>query len=247
MEAALIVPVFLCAAAALLMIGQMLLVEGEVQHAAIKTAAVCAKQETALGMLGKGSSLPGSYVEAGAVFHSTLQGKALCESCILGGSHGIVVSMDKSDQEKVRVRARYTLRIPVPFFSRLVTVRQLTAEKRMYTGYQLHKGEGDQEDKVVYLAENGSVYHTSLSCTHISLRISGSALTRALLEARGLSACEKCMRSGSIPEAFYVTAEGDCYHSSISCSGLKRTVRSVRLSQVRGMRICSRCAARSGR
>ena len=42
----------------------------------------------------------------------------------------------------------------------------------------------------------------------------------------------------------YITKEGNCYHSERSCSGLKRTVRQVAMSQVQGRACCIRCSER---
>lgn len=36
---------------------------------------------------------------------------------------------------------------------------------------------------------------------------------------------------------------GDCYHSTLGCSGLKRTIKAVRLKDVGRLRPCSRCAS----
>lgn len=247
-EAALVLPVFLCGVCALIMIGQLLLVEGEIQHAVSKTAMICAKQES-VTTSGKNTPLPVTVLETNAAFYSILQGSDLCSGCIAGGRHGILVSMKRlsKDEGRISVTASYSLKLPLPFLGAFRIMRKVEATRRMYTGYLLHKGESGAEDPLVYLAEHGSVYHTSLSCTHISLRISGNRLAMKMLEARGLRACEKCIKKGTIPQAYYITAEGDCYHSTVSCSGLKRTVRAVRLSEVKGMRICSRCVMKNGK
>ena len=39
----------------------------------------------------------------------------------------------------------------------------------------------------------------------------------------------------------YITNQGDCYHKDLGCSGIKRTVRMIRLSEVGTRRPCSRC------
>ena len=247
-EAAMILPLFLAALCALIMIGQLLLAEGEIQHAVSKTAMVYARDRSMSFM----DPVDGTGDASGSpalVFISIFQGGDLCSSCIAGGRTGIAVrGHDLKERASVSVDAAYSLRLPLPFFGGLYARKTIRAVRRTYTGYTLHAGEREAgDDPVVFLAEHGSVYHTKLSCSHISLRIRGNSLTIKMLEARGIRRCHKCIKKTQIPKALYITAEGDCYHSKLSCSGLKRSVRSVRLSEVRGMRQCSRCAMNSGK
>lgn len=95
----------------------------------------------------------------------------------------------------------------------------------------------------MYVTEHGSVYHTSLSCSHICLRISGGNVERILKEKK-YHACDKCIDDEEAPPVLYVTRYGDKYHSSLSCSGLKRTVRTIPKEEAEGMKMCSRCAAK---
>lgn len=104
-------------------------------------------------------------------------------------------------------------------------------------------------DTYVYVTEHESVYHTSASCTHLELSVravASGALASARNEAGGrYGACEKCVGDGSAAAVVYITDEGDCYHNSSSCSGLKRTVTMKSRQQTQGLRECERCASQT--
>ena len=59
--------------------------------------------------------------------------------------------------------------------------------------------------------------------------------------AEGYTACRLCGGEPGLFSYYYVTEEGERYHTSLSCSGLKRTVYLVRLSEAEGRTACSRC------
>ena len=54
-------------------------------------------------------------------------------------------------------------------------------------------------------------------------------------------ACRNCKSGKSESNLFLVTNYGDKYHTSVSCTGLKRTIRSIPLSEATGYGPCSRC------
>lgn len=54
------------------------------------------------------------------------------------------------------------------------------------------------------------------------------------------NACSAGMRKMAFGR-LYITNQGDCYHKDLGCSGIKRTVRMIRLSEVGTRRPCSRC------
>lgn len=115
---------------------------------------------------------------------------------------------------------------------------------RAWTGYDVTQDEvGETEEEYVYITESGSVYHRRRNCTHLSLSVelTGREEVESRRNAYGgrYTACEKC--KGSESGIVYITAEGDRYHNTIECSGLKRTVRCVLLSETGGRAPCSRC------
>ena len=55
------------------------------------------------------------------------------------------------------------------------------------------------------------------------------------------SPCETCSRHQNPSGTVYITGSGNRYHNDASCSGLKRTVRLVKKSQLGNMHVCSKC------
>ena len=106
-------------------------------------------------------------------------------------------------------------------------------------------GRGTKSGEIyVYITEDSEVYHRSRECTHIRLRIrevTGSDVT-ALRNAYGerYKPCRHCHAKKGDAN-LYVTTDGDCYHNSLSCSGLSRSVRMIPLSEAGDRRPCSRC------
>lgn len=112
----------------------------------------------------------------------------------------------------------------------------------IWNGYRIPGTEG--REAVVYITENGTVYHTDRGCTHLTLSIDYVSWQEACESRNGqgqrYDACEKCCEEER-EQNVYITAEGECYHYRRDCSGLKRTVIAIPVSEINGLPICSRC------
>ena len=96
----------------------------------------------------------------------------------------------------------------------------------------------------VYITPHEAVYHKDLSCTHLSLDISVDEDVEKYRNKRTqYKPCDKCTKheKGDF-SCVYIAKEGESYHTDLGCSGLKRTVKQVDLSTLKGMRPCTRCA-----
>ena len=98
---------------------------------------------------------------------------------------------------------------------------------------------------VVYVAENGEVYHVDAMCTHLFLSVRSVSLQEAYRsrnrngERYGL--CEYCEKLDA-KNTVYITEEGNRFHYKRDCTGLKRTVYEISVEKTEGYRPCSRCA-----
>lgn len=116
---------------------------------------------------------------------------------------------------------------------------------RAWTGYAVDGDSEDEKEEInVYITPEGTVYHMSRFCTHLQLTI----VSCPVEELRGkrssdgstYRACLLC-GGGILTGKVYITEDGDCYHKSIKCSGLKRTIDVIPISQVGNRGRCSRC------
>lgn len=138
-----------------------------------------------------------------------------------------------------QVKVKYQVRIP--FFHIAPMTYEQSLGIKMWNGYR--KGGVSQEGEVVYITETGLVYHKNYHCTYLDLSIravSKDAL-KSLRNHNGgkYHPCERCSAIGK--KSVFVTENGDRYHGSLTCSGLKRTVYAVSKSEVAGKSPCSKC------
>jgi len=98
---------------------------------------------------------------------------------------------------------------------------------------------------VVYVAENGVVYHVDAMCTHLYLTVRQVSLQEAYRSrnrnGERYSLCEYCEK-GEAKNTVYITEEGNRFHYKRKCTGLKRTVFEISVKDTKGYRACSRCA-----
>ena len=126
----------------------------------------------------------------------------------------------------------------------------------MYNTVKVHawtgedQGEGgtensDRHEKMVYVTASGSVYHKKLDCSHLNLsvtKVSGGSISSMRNEyGEKYHACESCSRGQKPGSTVYITESGNRYHNDKNCSGLKRTVRMVKESDVGKLHACKRC------
>lgn len=160
-------------------------------------------------------------------------GLALWESDIFGDEDTMDIVVTYSVSPWIRLTGIPSFRLANRYYAHI------------WNGYEVSSGEAEEKIlQIVYVTENASVYHLSRDCTH--LRLSVREIPAEQIEwvrnqdGRRYRPCEKCSR-GETAGTFYIAAEGDCYHYSRGCSGLRRTVYAVNLTEAADLRPCSRC------
>lgn len=172
----------------------------------------------------------------------------LDHSCVTGGAAGVSLAgsavMGEGDIIDLRVSYRVKPLISVMGFDGFAISQRYYG--KAWTGYDVtqHVSDLSQEDPMVYITETGTVYHIDRNCTYLNPSVesvAAAAVDTMRNQAGGkYYPCEICGGSKAQGQV-YITRQGSSYHSQINCSGLKRTIYTVPLSQVGGRGRCSKC------
>ncbi len=170
-------------------------------------------------------------------------------SSIEGGASGMSFALTTYDVDEGILDIVVTYRYKIPFLPAAIPAFNFTqrAKSHVWIGRKLDMSgdEGEEaEKKTVFVTETGTVYHLSRDCTYLALSVRSVDRSK-VSELRNKSgakyyACPMCGWVGAGSSA-YITDYGTCFHSSLSCSGLKRTIKEVDISEAGDMPACSKC------
>lgn len=183
---------------------------------------------------------------AEALFLKELGEQEIADEYILGGKLGISLLGSEFDGQDVCVKADYLIRLPIQIFWTRNFAMEQHADCRKWSGWN-PGGEADIEGQWVYITETGSVYHSTSACSHLELSVR-AVLREQIAELRSEEGakyykCRECGNQENSGGIVYITNQGNRYHNDLNCSGIKRTIYMIRLSDVGERKGCSRCYA----
>ena len=252
-EAALIIPIFLFAIMALLSFTDILRLQmkmDSVMSQCARELAIYGYAENAL-LSGDSKDLPLSietlfsetYVRNRII--SELGSDYLTWSPA-GGSQGIhFIGSRIMEQDRIELYSTYYV---TPFFTLSPKAGFLTGQSavaRAFTGYDnLSAGDPAQKEECVYITPTGKAYHRKRNCHYLDLSIEKvfeDELASLRNEDGGIYySCPLCGDTGG--KTVFITSYGDKYHKDVLCSGLKRTVEMIPISQVGNRTPCPKCS-----
>ena len=242
LEASLIVPVFLIVLIMLAGAGEIFMIHQQITHGVCEAAKRAAVNEYQMQQKkNTGKSLYG--LSSKAAFLASVNRKFLDHSALIGGSAAAAAAckLTLTSKGEYIVSVRYYIQKKMPFLSMYRASFEQKIRQKAMTGYV---PDGDElKEGFVYITPHEAVYHKDLSCTHLALNISvDEDVAKYQKGQTHYKACSKCTRyQGSDVSCVYIAKEGESYHTDLSCSGLKRTVKQVDLSTLKGMKPCQRC------
>lgn len=155
---------------------------------------------------------------------------------------GVAAAVLQSEQSELTIykTGSTSLVFPLPLLQESRVLQ--SAVCRAWIGFTELK----EQEVYVYITPQGSVYHLSSDCTHLKLSVQTiplwSVQERKNQSGQHYRLCKLCKEPQGM--FVYITSEGVCYHSDRECSGLKRTIRYVPLSEVPERNCCMRCTGR---
>ena len=260
LEAALTVPLFVMVLTALLSLFSIMMVELRLQSAMSHAGKQLAAYYYAVGELKndqeKEQSLARELGESLAIYAVSetvvrdqilKETGSIPETVVRGGSGGLSFLGSRFDEASQDVVICVSYQMVIPFLPPGISAVRVAQQcrHRAWTG---SNEDLSAQEQYVYVADHGTVYHTSASCSYLKLSISQVAHeligTKRNTSGGKYYACELCGEGGG--NWVFITNYGDRYHFNRNCSGLKRGIRCVPISEAGGLPCCSRCKARSG-
>lgn len=239
LEAAFIIPLFVFFIVIFIHVINFISFQNRVNEALYNSARVLSKTEyTSKGSANMGSAL--------ALLYGELDKKIVENAGVKGGILGITALQSEFDKDMIHFEVNYYAGMPFDFLKILGFPCTQKVSVRKWVGNEDKGAEGgsagNDDKKMVYITETGTVFHTNSNCSHLRLSIKTVAKVQ-ISELRNNSggkyySCERCGGSGTV---LYITDYGDRYHTDINCSGLKRVIYTVPYETVSDRPACSRC------
>lgn len=177
---------------------------------------------------------------AEVIFRKHLKEQNIRTEYIKAGNLGIHLLASKLEGDYVHLKAEYRIKLPIGLFGKYeFMVRQQVKTRKWIGDCPIETDSGEW----VYITPTGSAYHQTSQCPYLDLSIQ-SVVFGEVEQLRNHSgarykACRECGKR--VEAVVYITDYGDVYHGSVTCSGLKRSVQKVRLSETGGRHACLKC------
>lgn len=267
-EAALVLPIFIFSTLLFVSLFQVMYIQEMVQYALTETAREASRYGFIYDDLSKdtnhaettqeknstvyynkiNSIVDGSFYRS--IFSKYISVKELESSCVKG-TFSFLESQFMNDNNEIEILVEYDIKPIISMFGiDSIPIIQKVKTKGFVGTYLI----GDvnienltEKDLVVYLAENGTVYHKQETCTHLLLSVKtipiGQVENYRNENGGKYKRCSRCIKEKLYDNStlIFIAAQGNHYHSIRDCSGLKRTVKEVLLSQIKELPPCKRC------
>jgi hypothetical protein len=244
LEAALVLPIYIYAVLAVAYLLQILNIKATVRNALYEDVRRLSRYSVVMADNNTVSSVAYNAL-ARKFLLENLSDSFFDNSGITGGKWGISFAGSSflKENNEITVKVTYYLKNPFDIFGIGKTKISQQFTCCAWLGETAAEYESTDE-KQVYITPEGEVYHESKSCSYLNPSIVSisfdSVGLRRNADGSKYYACEQCA-GGAKPSTVYITSYGNRYHTDRNCSGLKRSVFCVPLSEASDRRACKKC------
>ncbi len=208
---------------------------------AVQESATYATRKTAAMAVNVKSDTVALSMAKGYYFHHAAKYKVVKK--YMKGSW-VMTRFDGSscDKDDIVLKISYEIKMPIKFGTIDSLKIYQSSHQRRWSGDK-PRLDANEDSEYVYITETGYAYHKDIKCSHLDLSIHLISKEN-INSARNLSGgkyyrCSHCVKK-DVPY-YYIADYGTNYHSSILCSGLKRSVERIKLKDVKGKSPCKHC------
>lgn len=252
-EVSIILPLFISACLSVLFFAELFRLEVKVDEALFNCAKIYAQYGGLLGkreiesniLIDAGINGIGKY-EAEKFVINELGENYLEKSILANGKNSFSFANSSISSEYIDLIVTYNVKFPVPFFNLPKIPIVQRCRYHAWSGKNKKEITEQENQEIVYVTPNGTVYHKSINCTYIKFQIEKISYS-TVKDRRNSSGgkyypCEKCLKNTSVSEKVFITKTGTRYHNSVTCSELKRTINEIKLSEAeKKYKPCNRC------
>ena len=179
-------------------------------------------------------------------------GDKINRSRIKGGTEGLYVYHSSFDMKSGILDIVLNYTYDIPFLPDNIGDIRFVQRSRshVWTGKELkdtNGGNGDSETEktTVYVTPYGTAYHLSTECHYLDLSVyvvsADDVAKKRNKDGAKYYMCTDCCKKGETYETVYITDYGTNWHSDLHCTGLKRTIESIDISEVGNRHACPMC------
>ena len=241
LEAAIIMPLLACFFALLLFFFHVMQVQLVVQDTLFETARALALYAGAEEEI---SDVKYLALAKGSIAVSLSENENV-SSYISGDALGISLLESKFDGDEIFLKANYRMEFPVHLLGKRAVYLHQQVCYRKWTGWSGNLENTQEDADYVYITQTGKAYHKTNTCPYLALSIRSVGIEEIPVlrneSGQKYRRCDGCADKDGKKTVVYITSYGECYHDSISCSGLKRTIYKIKLTDVGGKSKCPKC------